>query len=109
MPNTTAAHAETIVLTVLYAKGLQTWHDLRDLRPLLVTAGLSHEQQDAALRWLLLGNQVATEFDGTEVTVTGNLAPESSNRRNTPEWTEAAYALDTHQRADMIYIEPVDA
>lgn len=114
MPNATEqlkAHAETVLLTALWAAPKCGWLQLKDLRPLLATAGMSVEDQDAALRWLQLGNTVTVdvEDDGNVRTLGGVLAPESSARRNRPEWLENAYAPGTHQRADMITVEDQDS
>lgn len=103
-------HMEAVAEAAVIAAGdkIRKNVTLTELRTLLGQV-LTREQQDAALRGLGMGQLVYVDVAETEVRVRAHLAPESSRRRNTPEYEQAAYGLGTQQRADLIYLEPVDA
>lgn len=63
------------------------WIDLTHIRGEL--AGVSHDEQDAALVWIAKGNVVTVK--GTRLT--GVLAPDSSRARNRPENVAAAITI----------------
>lgn len=102
-------HMEAVAEAAVIAAGDKIGGNvtLIELRRLLGQV-LTREQQDAALRGLGMGRLVFVDVADTEIRVRAHLFPESSRKRNTPEYKQAAYGLGTPQRADMICLERAD-